>query len=91
MQSIGIPYGLGPFAGVAELFGELAILLGLFTSVVAALFVLWMISLIWLNVYKIKKKFMGGYELDVVLLILALALVALGGGVFSLDHLLSAI
>ncbi len=91
LQSMGFPYGLGLFAGVIEFFGGIVVLLGLLTPIVAALFALWMVALIWVSVSKIKKKFVGGYELDVLLLILALSLVMIGGGVFSLDHLLLAL
>lgn len=88
LHGMGIPYGFGLFAGVVEFFGGLALLIGLLTPIVAVLFALWMLSTTWLSVAKMKKKFVGGYELDVLLLILALALAVTGGGIFSLDHLL---
>jgi len=90
LRGMGIPYGFGLFAGVVEFFGGIALLLGLLTPVVAALFAVWMIALIWFNAFKVKRKLVGGYELDVVLLISVLALAAIGGGVLSLDHLLLA-
>jgi putative oxidoreductase len=69
-------------------FGGIAILLGIFTSIIAILFALWMLSTTWLSASKMKKKFVGGYELDVILLLASLALAAIGGGTFSIDHLL---
>jgi uncharacterized membrane protein YphA (DoxX/SURF4 family) len=42
----------------------------------------------WLPVVRIKKKYAGGYELDIPLLLISLALAAIGGGRLSLDYLL---
>ena len=89
LSSMGLPAGFAAFAGIVEFFGGLALLLGILTSIIAALVALWMLSTTWLSVAKIKKKFVGGYELDIVLLLAALALAAIGGGAFSVDHLLS--
>lgn len=88
LQSMGIPYGFGLFAGVVEFFGGIALLLGMLTPIVAVLSALWMLSTTWFAVAKMKKKFMGGYEIDVALLILAVVLALIGGGIFSIDHLL---
>jgi putative oxidoreductase len=85
---MGLPSGFGLFAGVVEFFGGIALLLGLLTPVVAVLFAAWIVALIWLNVVKVRKKFVGGYEFDVLLLIFVLALIAVGGGFYSLDHIL---
>jgi putative oxidoreductase len=88
MKSIGFPAGLGLFAGIAEFFGGIAVVLGILTPIIAALFVLWTIGLVWVSIAKIKKKFAGGYELDLLLLAFSLVLLAIGGGIFSLDHLI---
>jgi putative oxidoreductase len=88
MKSMGMPAVFIPLGGVVEFFGGLALLLGILTSIIAALFALWMLSTTWLSIAKMKKKFVGGYELDIVLLLASLALAALGGGIFSVDHLL---
>ena len=88
LKSMGIPASLGPFAGIVEFFGGIALIIGILTPIVAALFVLWTASLVWLSVAKIKKKFAGGYELDLVLFALALALAVIGGGLFSVDYLI---
>ena len=76
------------FAGVVEFFGGLALLLGIFTQIVALLSALWMLSTTWLAKGKMKKKYFGGYELDITLMLAALALAMLGGGIYSLDFLL---
>lgn len=88
LKSIGLSSGFAAFGGVVEFFGGIALLLGIFTQIVASLFALWMLSTTWLAAGKMKKKYMGGYELDITLLLAALALAALGGGSFSLDYLL---
>ena len=88
MKSMGLPGGFILLGGVVEFFGGLAMLLGVFTSIIALLFAVWMVSTTWLAAGKMKKKFVGGYELDIILLLASLALAAIGGGVFSIDHLL---
>jgi uncharacterized membrane protein YphA (DoxX/SURF4 family) len=47
-----------------------------------------MVSTTWLAVVKMKKKFVGGYELDIILLLASLALAAIGAGRFSVDYLI---
>jgi uncharacterized membrane protein YphA (DoxX/SURF4 family) len=47
-----------------------------------------MLSTTWLSVTKIKKKYAGGLEIDITLLLASLALTFLGGGTFSIDHLI---
>ena len=88
LKSMGLPAGFGPFAGVVEFFGGLALILGILTPIVAALSALWMVSTTWLAVFKMKKKFVGGYELDIILLLAFLALAAIGAGMFSVDYLI---
>jgi putative oxidoreductase len=88
MKSMGLPSGFILFGAVVEFFGGLAILLGLFTQIIALLFALWMLSTTWLSKVKMKKKFAGGYEVDVILLVASLALAAIGAGALSIDHLL---
>ena len=88
MKSMGLPGGFILFGGVVEFFGGIAILLGVFTSIIALLFAVWMLSTTWLAAGKMKKKFVGGYELDIILLLASLALAAIGSGIFSVDHLL---
>jgi putative oxidoreductase len=88
LKNYGIPTGFGLFAGVVEFLGGIALVLGLLTPIVASLFVIWMLALTWLSVAKLKKKFIGGYALDILLLIAVLAIAVIGGGSFSLDYLL---
>lgn len=88
MKSMGLPTGLISFAGVVEFFGGLGLVLGILTPVIAFLAALWMLSTAWLSVTKIKKKYAGGLEVDITLLLASLALTFLGGGTFSIDHLI---
>jgi putative oxidoreductase len=86
MKTVGMPTALVPFGGFVEFFGGLGLLLGLLTPIIAVLAALWMLSTTWFSIAKIKKKYMGGYELDVTMILLALALALLGAGTFSIDH-----
>lgn len=88
MKSTGMPANMIAFAGVAEFFGGLALILGLLTPIVALLSALWMLSTTWFASSKLKKKYVGGYELDITLLLAALGIAALGAGAFSLDRLI---
>ncbi len=69
--------------GGVEFFGGILILVGLFTQVVALLLMINMVVAIWK--VKWQKGFLNGYEFDLVLLLMAFALMVLGPGVFSLD------
>ncbi len=88
MKSMGMPAAIVPFGGVVEFFGGLALILGLLTPIVAALSALWMVSTTWFSISKVKKKYVGGYEIDITLFLAALALALLGSGIYSIDHLL---
>ncbi len=80
-----------PFAylfGLLEFFGGFALILGLLTQLVALLFVLEMIATTVFARAKLGKKLVGGWELDVLFLVGALALMLLGAGAWSLDALL---
>jgi uncharacterized membrane protein YphA (DoxX/SURF4 family) len=88
MKSMGLPAGMVGFAGFVEFFGGLGLVLGLLTPIVAVLFAIWMVGTTWLATSKLKKKYMGGWELDLTLLLVSLALATLGSGMLSLDHLL---
>ncbi len=71
-----------------EFFGAIALIVGFLTQIVALLFVLEMLATAIFSKQKLGKKFMGGYELDVIYLLLALAVAVLGPGAWSLDRLL---
>ena len=88
MKSVGMPAAMVPLGGVFEFFGGLALILGLLTPIVAVLSALWMLSTTWFSKSKLKKKYASGYEIDVTLFFVAIALALLGSGIYSIDHLL---
>ena len=88
MKSMGMPAAMVPFGGVVEFFGGLALILGILTPIVAVLSALWMLSTTGFSMSKLKKKYVGGYEIDITLFLAALALALLGSGIYSIDHLL---
>ena len=88
MKSVGMSATMVPLGGFVEFFGGIALILGLLTPIVAVLSALWMLSTTWFSISKVKKKYAGGYEIDVTLFLAALALALLGSGIFSIDHLL---
>ena len=75
---------------IAEPLGGLATLVGLLTRAAAAGFVLVMLGAIRLKITQLHKGFSGdgGWELEFMLLVGALALLLLGAGKFSLDRVI---
>jgi len=71
-----------------EFFGGIALIAGLLTQIVAFLFVLEMIATTVFAKYTLKKKFVSGYELDILYLVLALVIVLLGAGAWSVDRII---
>jgi len=69
--------------GIAEFFGGIFLLLGLFTQIAAGIIALVMLGAI--AFVKRKYGFAGGYEFDLALLVLALSLLVLDPGIFSFD------
>ena len=75
----------GTIVAVVEFFGGLLILTGLFVQPAALLLAINMtVAALW----KIKRsqRFIGGFEIDLILLAAGLILATLGGGIFSLDN-----
>jgi len=71
-----------------EFFAGLAVFLGAFTRIGAALIAINMLIAVYVHIFKWKHPFdarEGGYEYALVLALAAIALVLLGGGYFSLD------
>ncbi|HEY6282912.1 MAG TPA: DoxX family protein [Nitrososphaerales archaeon] len=87
LGSMGLPKLLGPLIGTLELFGGFFLVIGFLTPLVAFFF-----SLQFLGIYlfriRLSKKTLTDYEKDLLYLSGSLALVLLGGGLYSVDHLL---
>jgi len=83
-MGVPMPGMMGPFIGLLEFFGGIALLIGLLTRVLAFAFVCDMLGAILL--VQLKKGF-SGYELEFLLLVASLALVLTGAGGFSVDAL----
>ncbi|AYA76228.1 DoxX family protein [Bacillus sp. Y1] len=82
-SSMGLPGILAYVVTGIELIGGVALIVGLGTKIVSALLALIMLGAI--VKVKIGAGFMGGYELDVVLLAIAIFLSITGSSMYSLD------
>lgn len=90
VKGTGFPYG-ATFAALftlLEFFGGIALVLGLLTQVVAVLFALQMVATTIFAKGKLGKKYVLGYELDILFLVLALVVAMLGPGPLSVDRLI---
>ena len=89
MKGLGVPVGATYAATALELFGGIFLILGLLVPVVGALFVLFMASASVMKKRKMHAEYIvqgkPSYEIDALYIALALALVFLGAGAFSLD------
>ncbi len=90
VKGTGWPGGaiFAALAVILEFFGSLGLILGFFTQLIAAFVVLEMVGTTIFSKMKLGKKFVLGYELDIVYLALALTVALLGPGPWSLDRLL---
>lgn len=84
-ESIGIrPGKFWVFAvGAVEFFGGIALVLGFATQLAAALLAIDM--LVAIAKVKFRQGFVGGYEFDLTLLVIALSLVLTGPGAYAID------
>src|SRR6266545_2635623 len=71
-----------------EFFGGIALVLGFLTQVVAALIALEMVATTIFSTTKLGKKLVLGYELDIAYLVIALLVLLIGPGPWSVDRLL---
>jgi len=71
-----------------EFFGGIALIIGLLTQFVGVLIALEMVATSIFSKKQLGKKLIGGYELDVAYLVLAVVIAFLGPGPWSLDRLL---
>jgi putative oxidoreductase len=87
-QAIGLPAYVVYIAGVIELFGGIALALGLFTPIAGLLLVLDMAAAMWKYNLNEGISAVREYELPLILGLAALAIAATSGGPFSLDRLI---
>ncbi len=90
-KSLRVPAALTYAAIILEFFGGLSLIIGFIVPIVAFFIVLEMIGASILKKTKMKGQYIGGtvaYELDVTYILLAISLIILGAGAFSLDSAL---
>jgi putative oxidoreductase len=83
-MGVPLPGVMGPFIGLLEFFGGIALALGFLTRLLALGFAFDMLGAILL--VQLKKGF-SGFELEFLLLGTSVALLLTGGGRFSVDAL----
>jgi putative oxidoreductase len=82
--SLGLPPELALPVGLLEVIGGFALIFGIATRIASILFVIEMTGAILAA--KITKGFVGGYELDLLLLAIAVSLLISGPGRVSLER-----
>lgn len=85
-ESIGLPGFLAYGVGVVELLGGIALILGLFSRFVSGLLGIIMVGAV--VKVKLAAGFIGGYELDLVLLAISVFIAISGSKAFSLDQII---
>lgn len=87
-KSLGVPAVATYLAIVLEFFGGIALIIGLIVPIVAFFIALEMIGNTILKRVKMKAPYLqttqGAYEIDVTYLLLALTMIVLGAGAFSI-------
>jgi putative oxidoreductase len=81
--SIGLPPELALPIGLLEVIGGIFLLVGVVTRIAAALLIIDMIGAIFL--VKISKGFVGGYELELLLIAIDISLLLTGPGRISIE------
>jgi uncharacterized membrane protein YphA (DoxX/SURF4 family) len=90
-NSLGLPGFMAYGVALLEMIGGIALIIGLATRLVSALFGLLMIGAtlkVKLSVGLLGNGQMAGYELDLALLAIAIYLVINGSKLFSVGHLI---
>ena len=81
--SVGLPPELALPIGLLEVIGGIFLLVGVVTRIAAALLIIDMIGAIFL--VKISKGFVGGYELELLLIAIGISLLLTGPGRISIE------
>ncbi|SER93549.1 Uncharacterized membrane protein YphA, DoxX/SURF4 family [Gracilibacillus ureilyticus] len=85
-DSIGLPGFFAYVVALIEVLGGIALIVGLLTRIVSTLIVLLMIGAIFK--VNLTMGFLGGYELDIAFLTMALVIAITGSNLYSIDHML---
>lgn len=88
IASLGVPAWLGYVSSLAEFFGALLILVGLFTRPAALALCVDMLVAIWKVHWHNGLMGAGGYEFPLALAALSFALIFFGAGPIAFDHIL---
>ena len=80
---VGLPAALALPIGLLEVMGGIALLVGALTRIASILFIVEMIGST--IVAKLSKGFVGGYELDLLLMAISISLLLTGPGRISLE------
>ncbi len=82
--NIGLPPEMAIPIGLLEVVGGFAILIGVLTRIASILFIVDMIGAI--SLVKISDEFVGGYELELLLISVAISLLLTGPGRISIEY-----
>ena len=80
---IGLPAAMALPIGLLEVIGGIALLVGVLTRIASILFIIEMIGST--IIAKLPKGFVGGYELDLLLLAISISLLLTGPGRISVE------
>lgn len=83
---MGLPGAMAYLVAGIELIGGICLVLGLGTRIISGLFIFIMLGAIFK--VKLSAGFLGGYELDFVLLCMSIGLLISGNKLWSLEHIL---
>jgi len=81
--SVGIPPELAVPIGLLEVIGGIFLLVGVVTRITAVLFIIEMIGVTL--IVKLSKGFVGGYELELLLMAVGISLLLTGPGRISIE------
>jgi putative oxidoreductase len=82
-SSISLPAELAVVIGLLEVIGGFALLFGIFTRIASALFIVEMIGSTL--AVKMSRGFIGGYEIDMLLMAISTSLLITGPGRISVE------
>jgi putative oxidoreductase len=80
---VGLPAAMALPVGLLEVIGGIALLVGVLTSISSILFIIEMIGST--ITAKLSRGFVGGYELDLLLMAISISLLLTGPGRISIE------